>query len=205
MKELPDSLQRLAARLPLDAAAWEDGPASRVRPKSAVLVALTPDSRPRVLLGRRALHLSMHPGEVAFPGGKREADDPTPWATARREAQEEVGLEPAVIQPLGELPPLVTRTGFEVYPCVAVIPAGLNFSVDPGEFASLFDLPLVNFADASVFSVEHMSDGHCPRMVPRFQLPEYNIWGVTAAILAMLANLAYDAGFDLKRDWSVDP
>ena len=63
------------------------------------------------------------PGEIAFPGGKREAEDASPWVTAKREALEEVGLSAAVIHPLGELPPLITRTGFEVHPCVAQAPA----------------------------------------------------------------------------------
>ena len=52
-----------------------------------MLVTLTDTDRPEGLLGRRANHLPMHPGEVAFPGGKRENVDATPWDTALREAQ----------------------------------------------------------------------------------------------------------------------
>jgi 8-oxo-dGTP pyrophosphatase MutT (NUDIX family) len=76
--------QRLSSGLSLERAAWA-GEVSRADwPQAAVLVALTDMPEPEVLLGRRAMHLPMHPGEVAFPGGKREAEDASPWDTALR-------------------------------------------------------------------------------------------------------------------------
>jgi 8-oxo-dGTP pyrophosphatase MutT (NUDIX family) len=174
-------------------------------PQAAVLVALTDASVPEVLLGRRADHLPMHPGEIAFPGGKREAGDATPWDTALREAEEEAGILAPQVGPLGELPPLITRTGFEVHPCIARVPAGMELVVDPGEFDSLFYQPLEIFADPRLFRLEARSDGERERMVPHYQVGGENIWGVTAAILAQLANVAYDAGLDLKRDWKLKP
>jgi 8-oxo-dGTP pyrophosphatase MutT (NUDIX family) len=151
------------------------------------------------------MHLPLHPGEVAFPGGKREQVDTTAWATARREAWEEVALTPTMIEPLGELQPLITRTGFEVYPCVARVPAAPEMVVDPGEFDSVFLRRLNLFADHSVFRLEEMGSGEHRRMVPHYQLGDDSIWGVTAAILAQLANVAYDAGLDLQRDWTATP
>jgi 8-oxo-dGTP pyrophosphatase MutT (NUDIX family) len=183
-------------------------------PQAAVLVALTDMPEPEVLLGRRAMHLPMHPGEVAFPGGKREAEDASPWDTALRaspwdtalrEAQEEVGLSAEGVQALGELPPLITRTGFEVHPCISRVPDVLELVVDPGEFDSLFRLPLAIFAERDLFRLESMSDGERSRMVPHYQVGDDNIWGVTAAVLALLANVAYDAGLDLQRDWKLKP
>jgi 8-oxo-dGTP pyrophosphatase MutT (NUDIX family) len=197
--------QQLEACLPLHSLAW-DGPVGRDgRKEAGVLVALTSEAQPRVILGRRAMHLSLHPGEVAFPGGKREVEDATPWATALRETMEEVGLPAEDIHPLGELAPLVTRSRFEVYPCIARIPAKPDLVVDPGEFDSVF-MPLVQtFADPQLFRLETMFDGEHTRRVPHYQLGEDNVWGVTAAILAQLANLAYDAGFDLQRNWKEKP
>ena len=151
------------------------------------------------------MHLPLHPGEVAFPGGKRELEDHTPWATALREAMEEVGLAESLPYRLGELSPLITRTGFDVYPCVAKVPDGLEMVVDPGEFDSVFLLPLEVFADRGVFRLESMSDGERTRMVPHYQVGSDNIWGVTAAVLAQLANVAYDAGLQLQRDWNTEP
>ncbi len=198
-------LQRLENRLPLDRSPWLTPLSEGGWPEAAVLVALTDEERPRVILGRRAMHLPLHPGEIAFPGGKREAEDPTPWATARRESLEEVGLDAALIRPLGELSPLITRTGFEVHPCVAQIPVELELVVDPGEFDSVFMSPLETYADPALFRLEAMSDGTRTRMVPHYQVGEDNVWGVTAAILAQLSNVAYDAGLDLQRDWMVKP
>ena len=198
-----DLFVRLDRGLPLRGLAWE-GPFGKV-PEAAVLVALTTETAPNVILGRRAMHLPLHPGEVAFPGGKREPEDATPWVTALREAHEEIGLGSDLAEPLGELSPLITRTGFEVHPCVARVPAGLDLVVDPGEFDSVFMAPLEIFADRDLFRLEAMSDGVRTRMVPHYQVGDDNIWGVTAAVLAQLANLAFDAGLDLKRNWTVTP
>lgn len=77
--------------------------------------------------------------------------------------------------------------------------------MDPGEFDSLFLAPLATFANHDIFRLEQMSDGEHIRMVPHYQMADDNIWGVTAAVLAQLANVAYDAGIDLQRDWKEKP
>ena len=205
MVPVSEIFRQLQVCLPLNSLAW-DGPVGwNGRKEAGVLVALTSEAQPRVILGRRAMHLTLHPGEVAFPGGKREAGDATPWATALRETMEEVGLPAEDIDPLGELAPLVTRSRFEVYPCIARVPAELDLVVDPGEFDSVFMPPLQTFADPELFRLETMWDGEHTRRVPHYQLGDDNVWGVTAAVLAQLANLAYDAGFDLQRNWKEKP
>jgi 8-oxo-dGTP pyrophosphatase MutT (NUDIX family) len=195
-----DVFARLQGQLPLEGLAWESPHGAGHWPEAAVLVALTDEDLPRVVLGRRAMHLPLHPGEIAFPGGKREPEDASPWMTARREALEEVGLPGSLVAPLGELAPLMTRTGFMVHPCVARVPAALEMVVDPGEFDSVFLQRLEIFADRGLFRLEAMSSGGRTRMVPHYQLGDDNIWGVTATVLAQLANVAYDAGLDLQRD-----
>jgi 8-oxo-dGTP pyrophosphatase MutT (NUDIX family) len=200
-----DVFERLASGLPLHVRDWDAPGAAAQVPQAAVLVALTNGPRPEVILGRRAMHLLLHPGEVAFPGGKREQEDVSPWMTATREALEEVGLGEEMVSPLGELSPLITRTGFEVHPCVARVPAELALVVDPGEFSSVFQLPLATFADTGLFRLEEMWDGQRTRKVPHYQVGDDNIWGVTAAVLAQLANVAYDAGLDLQRNWKLKP
>lgn len=173
--------------------------------QAAVLVAITDEEKPAVLLGRRAMHLRLHPGEVAFPGGKREPEDLSPWATAYREAEEEVGIPRAWVTPLGELEPMVTRSGFEVHPCIAKVPAVLELQVDSREFDSVFLPSLERFADRALFRLEAMFDGERTRMVPHYQVEQDNIWGVTAAVLAQVVNIALDAGLELKRDWMTKP
>ena len=189
--------QLLKSHLPPGRNVWENSLEEAQWPQAAVLAALTDEAEPRVLLGRRAAHLSLHPGEIAFAGGKREKEDRSPWHTAAREAMEEVGLPEELIYPMGELQPLLTRTGFEVYPCVARMPGAPRLKVDPGEFDSVFFTPLATFADSRLYRLETMSDGTRTRRVPHYQIGEDSIWGVTAGILVLLVNVAYDAGFDL--------
>lgn len=198
-------LQKLESALPLNELAWDTAHGESRLPEAAVLVALTNEEQPQVLLGRRALHLPHHPGEIAFPGGKRELVDATPWITATREACEEVGIGSSLIHALGELKPLVTRTGFEVHPCISSVPINPELEVDYGEFDSVFFSPLSVYADKNLFRLEAMMVDGAERRVPHYQVGEDNVWGVTAAVLAMVANLAYDAGLDLQRNWETKP
>ena len=186
--------ERLRSCLPCDGFAWcGEGL------QAAVLVALTDESEPRVILGRRARHLRLHPGEVAFPGGKREPEDASPWATAIREAGEEIGLDSSLVKPLGELAPLVTRSEFEVHPCVAKVPAVFDMVVDPVELESVFMTPLAVFADKRSYRLEKMSDERGSQMVPHYQINGDNVWGITATVLVQLVNLVMDAGLPINR------
>ena len=179
---------RVRSSLPCDGLDWSGGGL-----QAAVLVALTEQPEPRVILGRRAQHLRLHPGEVAFPGGKREPQDASPWVTALREAHEEIGLEPSLVQSLGEVVPRVTRTGFQVHPCVAKVPEAFDMVVDPAELESVFLTPLAVFAQPETYRLEKMSDERGSLLVPHYQINDDNIWGVTAAVLVQLVNLVLDA------------
>jgi 8-oxo-dGTP pyrophosphatase MutT (NUDIX family) len=174
-------------------------------PEAGVLVALTDEAEPRVLLGRRAEHLPHHPGEIAFAGGKREARDESPWVTALREAHEEVGLTESLVRSIGELPPMVTRTNFQVYPCIAAIPAEPELVIDPNEFDSVFMPRLSVFADRAIYRLEEFNIEGRRFKSPHYQVGDDNVWGVTAAILVLLANLAYDAQLEMDRDWNIKP
>ena len=98
-----------------------EGSASRLSPEAPVPV-VDPDriwQRPggaRVILTQRSPQLKHHPGQVAFAGGKVDADDDGPIAAALREAQEEIALPPDHVEVLGTLPAHETVTGFRVLP-----------------------------------------------------------------------------------------
>ncbi len=188
----PANLQSLCERYPLHMSPWEGEGR-----QAGVLVALTEAEQPRVILGRRARHLSLHPGEIAFPGGKRESADRGPWDTALREAREEVGLLPALVTPLAELPPQVTRTSYRLFPCVGRVPEQLALQAAPEEFDSLLLPPLQDFAEAGRFHLKPMEHRGATYQVPHYQHGDDLIWGVTAVVLAMIANLVYDAGLDV--------
>lgn len=195
----------IASQLPLECRPWAVPKQDSPLPQAAVLVALTDEPQPRVLLGRRARHLKNHPGEIAFAGGKREVEDASAWVTALRETEEEVGIWREQVDPLAELDPLITRTGFQVFPCIGGIVSRPELTVDPGEFDSVFMPKLAVFADPTLFRLEQMTKNGTTMFVPHYTVNGDNVWGVTAAILAQLANVAYDAGFDLQRNWKKEP
>ncbi|MBA6413742.1 CoA pyrophosphatase [Parahaliea sp. F7430] len=187
-------LAALAQRFPPRVAAWQ----GQGR-QAGVLVALTDESQPQVVLGRRALHLPLHPGEVAFPGGKREPQDRSIWDTALRESHEEVALPPSQVNALAQLPPLQTRSSYQVHPCVGLIPPEQPLMADPAEFDSVFTLPLLQFAERDSFRLELMGYQGSEVYVPHYEIADVLVWGVTATVLAQIVNVVYDAGLDLKR------
>ena len=171
-------------------------------PQSAVLVALyEAEGEVTVLLTRRAAHLRLHAGEVAFPGGMCDPEDVDLWDTAQREAEEEVALVRDTLEPLGQLAPLVTRTGIQVTPCVARVSQRTALEANPAELESVFEAPLDFFADPSQLSFMRFDYGGRERRVPEYRWQDYQIWGITAAILVRLVNLACDAGIEMEDYW----
>lgn len=158
-------------------------PGQPLRP-AAVLVALVERAGgPQVLLTRRTEALRHHAGQIAFPGGRIEADDADPVAAALREAREEVGLGAALSSPLGYLDPFVTITGFHVFPVVASVAGGFVPVPDPGEVAEAFEVPLAFLLDpGNVHSLEVDFQGR-RRHVLEFRYGGHRIWGATAAML----------------------
>lgn len=136
-----------------------------------------------VLLTRRTEHLNDHAGQVSFPGGRAEADDPSLIHTAIREAEEEIGLPPGAVEVLGRLPDYQTGTGFRVAPIVAWVEPPFAVTPDPFEVAEVFEVPLTFFLDPA----NHQRHRREIRGETRefFAMPygEHYIWGATAGML----------------------
>jgi 8-oxo-dGTP pyrophosphatase MutT (NUDIX family) len=159
---------------------------------AAVLVPFVLGPTPGVLLTRRGQHLSSHAGQVSFPGGRIEPDDAGPEAAALREAQEEVGLDPAHVEVLGCLDDYLTGTGFRVTPVLAVLPAGLELEAlalrpSPREVDAVFELPLSVLLDPDAPQLRFVTSGGRERHFWVWPHPQHYIWGATAAILVNLA------------------
>ncbi len=155
--------------------------------EAAVLVGIVHGAKPGVLLTRRASHLSRHPGQVAFPGGRRDPADASAEAAALREAHEEVGLDPATVELAGRLPEHLTGTGFRITPVVALLPGGLSLVPCEDEVASIFTLPLDVLLDPSAPQRQRAEFRGRQREFWVWPHSEYYIWGATAAILVGLA------------------
>lgn len=145
-----------------------------------------------VLLTRRAIHLSDHPGQISFPGGRAEPKDLTAIATALREAEEEIGLTPDFVQVLGTLPHYTTVTGYLVTPVVALVQPGFSLRVDASEVDEVFEVPLAYLMTPARHRRHAVGDGDNAReflsMPWLTQAPDgspkcYFIWGATAAML----------------------
>ena len=153
---------------------------------AAVLAPIIP--RPEgltVLLTLRAARLRSHSGQVAFPGGKIDAGE-TPAETALREAREEIGLPPDLVEPLGWLDPYLTGTGFRVTAMVALIDPAFAPTLNPDEVADAFETPFAFLMDAANHRLEERQWRGRTRKFYAMPYGERYIWGVTAGILRNL-------------------
>jgi 8-oxo-dGTP pyrophosphatase MutT (NUDIX family) len=168
-------------------------PSAALRP-AAVLVPLIdhPNGGMAVLLTQRTAHLTAHAGQISFPGGRIEEDDPDAVAAALRETEEEVGLPRDRVEIIGRLDTYITGTGFEITPIVGVVAPPYPLAIDPFEVAEAFEVPLTYILDRRNHQrVERESAG---RRRAFFVLPYdgRNIWGATAGILVNLAEVLAD-------------
>jgi 8-oxo-dGTP pyrophosphatase MutT (NUDIX family) len=150
---------------------------------AAVLVAMYGHpAEPGLVFTERRRDLRRHPGEISFPGGRRDAPDEELLATALREAREEIGLDPADVQVVGALPPVGTFvTGFKVHPFVGLIPDDLSFHPSPHEVAAVLLFQLAELRAG--FAMRRLIRRGVPIRTPTYLVGEHLIWGATARIL----------------------
>ncbi len=156
---------------------------------AAVLIAVVMRQQPMVLLTERTAHLSTHSGQIAFPGGKSDASDVDAAATALREAQEEVGLDPHFVQVLGNLPTYTTGTAFIITPVVALVQPGFTVTPNPDEVADVFEVPLQFLMDPANHQRQALEfeglrrEWFSMQYGPPADARERFIWGATAGML----------------------
>ncbi len=158
----------------------------RGRTDAAVLVALYLDAdRPHAVFTKRREDLRRHPGEISFPGGRRDATDPDLCRTALREAEEEIGLPRSAVRVLGALQPTPTIvTGYSVYPFVGMIEPGTAWTLSPREVAAVLELSLADLL-AGYERRQLLRRGMAIR-TDAYVVGDDLIWGATARILGDL-------------------
>ncbi len=142
-----------------------------------------------VLLTQRTEDLPHHAGQVSFPGGRIDPEDPSPEAAALREAQEEVGLDPAQVRLIGRLGSYLTGSGFHITPVVGIVTPPLALQLAPREVAEAFELPLRLIVDPRSHQRKPARVGE--RHFQTYVIPSdtHYIWGATAGILVGLGRL----------------
>ena len=161
---------------------------------AAVLIGLV--ERPEglsVLLTRRADSLSRHAGQIAFPGGRSEPGEAA-WETALREAEEEIGLDPGLVELVGQSTPFRIQTGFDVTPVVGFVRPGFAARCNPAEVAEVFEAPFAFLMDPANYERRLGQQLSPPRWFYAVTYGDRVIWGATAAMLKALHERLWGAG-----------
>jgi len=162
--------------------------------EAAVLLPLYgwPDEPGLVFTERRA-DLRRHAGEISFPGGRRDPEDADLSATALREAQEEIGLDPAAVE-LGEALPSTSTfvSGYRIHPFVGHIPhpGELGLEPNPAEVETLLTFSLEVLRES--YAMRRLLRHGVPLHTPTYEIESHLIWGATARILGDLLNRLQD-------------
>ena len=177
---------RLQRRTPPAFAVYGDEEAGREgagTPASVLVPVVAHPDGLTVLFTQRTSHLRSHSGQVSFPGGRAEPEDPTPEFTALREAGEEIGLKAEQVEIIGRLPEYLTRTGYRVTPVIGLLTPPLELAPDPREVEEVFEVPLAFLLDPR--NHQRKTREFQGRTVSFYAMPygSRNIWGVTAGIL----------------------
>ncbi len=170
-----------------------DPSGSQTRPAAVCILFASSSQKPSgpiLLLTKRSETLEIHKGQMAFPGGLCESQDQgNPVRTALRETEEEMGIPSECIKVLGELPRLVTGTGFLIQPIVGVSKKSLEKMVlnpNPDEIDEVIWVSLQTLLRPETYRNEFFLRELVQYPIDVFQVGQYRIWGATGTILKNL-------------------
>jgi 8-oxo-dGTP pyrophosphatase MutT (NUDIX family) len=161
---------------------------ARGRTDAAVLLPLFgwPEA-PGLIFTERRADLRRHAGEISFPGGRRDEGDADFAATALREAEEEIGLDPAAVELSGALPPTTTfATGYRIHAFVGLVPdpGELDLAPNPDEVETVLAYSLEVLREG--YAMRRLVRRGIPIHTPTYEVEGQMIWGATARILGEL-------------------
>jgi 8-oxo-dGTP pyrophosphatase MutT (NUDIX family) len=160
---------------------------------AAVLVALV--DRPEgltVLLTQRASQLAKHAAQISFPGGRLEDSDADVASAAVREAQEEIGLDPARVRVFGYLPDHLVISGFRVTPVLSLVTPPFDLVPNPAEVAEVFEVPVSHVFDRKNHKARLRRVGDEDMLLFDIPFEGHSIWGATAGMLLTFVRMVQD-------------
>lgn len=160
-------------------------------PAAVLMPVVAYEGGERVILTKRTAHLSNHAGQISFPGGRIDPDDPDVIATALRETEEEIGLDRLYVDILGALDAYVTGTGFIIVPVVGLVRPGFTLSPQQHEVAEVFEVPFEYLMDPRNHQRHRGVFNGVERQWWAMPYNDKYIWGATAGMLRNMHELLH--------------
>ncbi len=155
------------------------------RPAAVLLPLYDRDGRPHIILTKRTTNLPAHPGQVSLPGGQRDPEDLDLRTTALRETYEELGIEPASVDVVGELDDVSTfQSQFIVTPVLGVLAHAPRPRPNPAEIDRVMEVPV-----ADILAIDAGLPAEPTLRELRYPLDGEDVWGATARILRGFAGI----------------
>lgn len=161
------------------------------RPAAVLIPIIAHEPEATVLLTLRKENMASHAGQVAFPGGKIDSEDEDEVAAALRETEEETGLAPSFVEPIGFLDAYLTRTNYRVVPVVAIVMPGFHLRPAADEVAAVFEVPLRFLMSPENHLIHSREWQGRARQFYAMPFGERYIWGATAGMLKSLYDRLY--------------
>ena len=146
-----------------------------------------------ILLTQRASQLAKHAAQVSFPGGRLEESDPDVASAALREAQEEIGLDPARVRVFGYLPDHLVISGYRVTPVLSLVEPPFAIEPNPAEVESVFEVPADYVFDERNHKARLRRVGDEDMLLYDIPWQGLSIWGATAGMLLTLVRMVREA------------
>jgi len=161
------------------------------KPASVLIPLIERDGVLHIILTKRADQLNSHSGQVAFPGGKIDADDASPEAAALREAWEEIGLDINEVEILGRLPDYYSGSRFIISPVIGYVNESAEFEINHDEVDYMFEVPLSFLMNPDNHVLASKFFKGADRQYYEMPYDGHYIWGVTAGMIRVLYNRVF--------------
>lgn len=164
---------------------------ARLRDAAVLVPVVDHGDKTTIILTQRTASLRSHSGQIAFPGGRIDPTDSSPEHAALREAEEEIGLDRALVEVVGRMPDYVTGSGYRIRPVLSVVRPDFSPVLNADEVEDIFEVPLSFLMDPANHIRESRVWNERERFYYTMPYGERFIWGITAGILHMLYERLY--------------